>query len=181
MIWRVRSHPIVLNCAVLALLVGTSCLLYRAIKSARQPMPLQFYDPVLEGQQVARGLAGQTKTAPDGHLIELSMVQIIADPKRYHGKAVRVCGFLHVSFEHSAIYLSREDANYLITRNGLWVSSSVNARDSKGMGIRSEFFDRKYVLVEGIFDMESHGHLGAWPGTIRDVWRVMEKVKSNDD
>jgi hypothetical protein len=50
-----------------------------------------------------------------------SLVQLLAHPDRYHGEKVQVQGYLHVRFEGTAIYLSREDAEYGITTNGFWV------------------------------------------------------------
>jgi len=42
-------------------------------------------------------------------------------------------------------------------------------------------FDRRQVLIEGIFDKDSHGHMGAWSGAIHAIWRVMEERKYYDE
>ena len=96
------------------------------------------------------------------------LVQLIADPEDFDGERVRVEGFLHVKFEDNALYLHREDADHLVGRNAAWISF-----DGKVGGDPSAF-DRRYVLVEGVFRADEHGHMGAYSGTIEDVNRVME-------
>jgi hypothetical protein len=102
--------------------------------------------------------------------IGVSMIQLIATPERFHNKAVRVTGFCHDEEEDTAIYLSTEDANYLNGRNALWVAALGNSG-----------FNRKFVITEGIFDKEFHGHMDAYSGAIRDAWRIRDmKQRYND-
>lgn len=96
-----------------------------------------------------------------------SIVQVLAHRDRYHGKEVQVMGYLRVQFEGTAIYLSKEDADYGITRNGFWVT----------LGKGSAKHDQKYVLIEGTFDKDEMGHLSLWQGTIKNVTRVVELTK----
>jgi len=91
----------------------------------------------------------------------VSMVQLLATPERYEGRLVRVKGVAHFEFEESALYLHREDAENMNGSNGLWLST----------GGHDELSD-VFVIVEGRFTARSHGHLGAWPGEIRDVTRL---------
>ena len=37
--------------------------------------------------------------------VETSMVQLLAHPDKYHGKMVRVTGYLHVKFEDNCLIL----------------------------------------------------------------------------
>ena len=91
----------------------------------------------------------------------VSMVQLLATPERYEGRLVRVKGVAHFEFEESVLYLHREDAENMNGSNGLWLST----------GGHDELSD-VFVIVEGRFTARSHGHLGAWPGEIRDVTRL---------
>ena len=100
-----------------------------------------------------------------------SIVELLAQPVRYHGKRVRVKGFLHVRFEGTAIYLSREDAEHLITRNGFWVTFDPKATRFED-GDEPKQLDAKYVLIEGTFDKNGFGHLGGWAGAIKNVDRA---------
>ncbi len=108
----------------------------------------------------------------------VSLVQLLANPERYHNKPVCLEGFLRVEFEGCGIYLSRDDANYLINSNSLWVSFGG---DWKGQGLEPKQFNRKFVLIEGIFKQDDHGHMGMWSGSVHDVWRVMELIKFHND
>lgn len=71
---------------------------------------------------------------------------------------MRVIGFYRGGFEHSAIYLHREDAERAIRANGFWV-----------LGSGLESLDNRYIAIEGIFTTSSGGHLSQWPATICGV------------
>jgi hypothetical protein len=98
--------------------------------------------------------------------VDVSLVQLIANPKDYDGKFVRVIGF--VRLEGNAIYLHQEDYKHGLTRNGLWIDVSDDLRKR-----RSEF-DQKYVLVEGTFNAKDKGHLGMWSGTVEKIKRFQK-------
>ena len=106
---------------------------------------------------------------------QVSLVRLLAAPEAYHGKAVQIEGFLRVGFESTAIYLSSEDAGYLITKNGLWVT--IDEKPWEKQGHKPDKFDKKYVLIEGLFDKNFCGHSGAFSGSIHDIWRVQELRK----
>jgi hypothetical protein len=91
-----------------------------------------------------------------------SIVALLANPGQFEGKPIAVIGFYHESFEHSALYLSREDFRNSITSNGFWVANKV-----------PEPLNDHYVLLEGIFTAKSRGHLGQWPGVICGVSKVV--------
>ncbi len=139
---------------------------------------LQYYDAALASKHIKSGAAGADDDSQP-HPVELSLFQVLSNPERFHGKPVRLWGFLRVRFEGTGIYVTSEDANYVVNRNGLWVS--FEGGSWKECGIRPERFDRRHVLIEGIFDKDDHGHLDAWSGAIHDVWRVLEEKKVFDD
>ncbi len=102
-----------------------------------------------------------------------SIVQILAHRDKYHGKKVRIEGYLHVEFEGTAIYLSKEDAEYGMTRNGFCVSFDKESVPYEGI-VGPVQFDRKYVLIEGTFNKNNMGHMSSWQGAIQGVNRIME-------
>jgi hypothetical protein len=140
---------------------------------------LEFYDVKLATKSLIPDKRGGRDVLISDRLVEVSLIQLISSPERYHGQAVRLSGFLHVEFEGTGIYLSREDANYLINRNGLWVS--FDSGDWSAVGMTPRQFNRKYVLIEGFFDKDNHGHMGAWSGAVRSVWRAMEEQRYYED
>lgn len=95
----------------------------------------------------------------------VSMVQLIATPEKFDGKFVRVIGFLTLEFEGDALYLHREDLVQGLD-NCVWVHrTDVMERDRKTL-------NRHYVVIEGVFDAQDHGHMGMFGGAIKDITRI---------
>ena len=99
--------------------------------------------------------------------ISVSLVQLIANPKTYHGKFVRVVGFVSVRFEGKAVYLHEDDYRHGIYKNGLWL-----ALGGSKSGHEYAEFHGKYVLIEGTFDANMKGHRGAYSGSIKNIKRI---------
>ena len=113
-------------------------------------------------------------SAMDGQPESVSLIRLIATPEAYDGKFVRVEGYLHNKFEDSALYLSKDDADYLVGQNGLWVTyGSVTYKQSLAA-------DGKPVLLEGTFNKSGHGHMGMFAGELKSVSRVMELTRYYD-
>ena len=89
---------------------------------------------------------------------DVSLIMLISNPREFSGKAITVTGFYRSEFEHSAIYLGRDDALNSIAQNGLWVFGGI-----------PETLRNRYVRISGIFNPESHGHMGQWPASICGV------------
>jgi hypothetical protein len=97
---------------------------------------------------------------------DVSMVQLIATPEKFDGKFVRVNGFLNLGFEGDSLYLHREDFVQGLVRNGIWVvRTEAMERDEKKL-------NSHYVLIEGIFDAQHHGHMDMFGGALKNVTRV---------
>jgi hypothetical protein len=125
-------------------------------------------------------LAAMAPTRPAERPQAVSLVQLLASPEKYHGQLVRIEGFLHNKFENSALYLSKQDGDFLIGKNAVWVSYSDEVQlqprdDTKSKKERGlSYFDRKFVLLEGRFDKDVRGHMGAYSGGLTGVTRIME-------
>jgi hypothetical protein len=96
----------------------------------------------------------------------VSLVQLIANPDQYDGKLVRVFGYLNLEFEGDALYLHEEDFRRGLTRNGIWVSL-VAAKVKQ-----TTRPNRRYVLVEGVFNAKDNGHMGLFAGSIGAIQRL---------
>jgi hypothetical protein len=105
----------------------------------------------------------------EAELLDVSLVQLIANPKNYDGKFVRVIGFVRLEEEGTAVYLNQEDDKHSLTRNGLW----LDITDEKS----PTDFDRKYVLIEGTFNAKWKGHRGAWSGSVQQIKRFQVWIK----
>jgi hypothetical protein len=93
--------------------------------------------------------------------LRVSIVQLLASSERFQGKRIEVQGVIQLGNEERALYLSRDDPTYMNVANGLWLDTTKPI-DAKGA----------VVIVEGVFNAEGHGHLGLWPGEIRDISRL---------
>jgi hypothetical protein len=130
----------------------------------------------------ALSVAAQNSVLTEPYLLHPpSLVSVLANPEKYDGKRITVTGFLHVQFEDSGLYLSKEDADYLITENALWVRYSTDAKLDWRCGekfpstLGLSYFDRRYVTLSGTFNMKERGHMGAFSGVLEDVVSVLEQ------
>lgn len=99
----------------------------------------------------------------------VSLVRLIANPERYHNQRIGVRGYLHVFFEGTAIYLSRDDANHLIRANGIRVSFDKAKVPFEGPHGPVRYANQ-YVMLTGTFDTE---HPDWYQGRLRGVDSVM--------
>jgi hypothetical protein len=97
--------------------------------------------------------------------LDVSLVQLIANPKDYDGKVVRVIGFARLEFEGNAVYLHEDDYKHSIYRNGLWIDVTDDMQKKKAE------LDKKHVLLEGTFNARETGHMGLWSGSIQKITR----------
>jgi hypothetical protein len=85
---------------------------------------------------------------PDAERV--SLARVLADPSALHGKAVRVGGFAHFAFEGDSLCLHRDDVEYLIVTNCVWLDVPMRPE------IRA--LSDRYVVVEGVIDAKGRGH-----------------------
>lgn len=95
-----------------------------------------------------------------------SCFALLAQPAAFDGKRVRVTGFVELTFEGNALYLSRELFEAGLSDYAIWL-------DVEGVQIRdSTRVRRRYIVVEGQFDASNGGHLGAFPGALKAITRL---------
>jgi hypothetical protein len=99
--------------------------------------------------------------------LDVSMIQLIANPEKFDGKHIRVIGFLRIEFEGNALYFHRQDYEIGLLKNGIWVDVTPE------MEKQSSKFNMQYVLLEGIFSASEKGHMDAFSGSIKHINRVM--------
>lgn len=97
-----------------------------------------------------------------------SLVKLIATPDKFHGRPITVTGFMNVEFEGNVIYIHKEDYENGLYPNGLW----INLTDAQEKEIDSLNLNKNYVLIEGTFNADGHGHLGLWSGEIDKIERI---------
>ena len=102
-------------------------------------------------------------------LYDVSIPELLAHPGLFHGKRVRILGFLRLEFEGRAVYASREDERQRLHRNGFWVEFL-----NQEVRTQARRLEGHYIFLEGTFDAEFEGHEGLWSGSIRDIYRVVD-------
>ena len=96
-------------------------------------------------------------------LEDVSLIQLIASPEKYEGRLVMVSGFVNLEFEGNGIYLHKDDYEYGLNKNGLWLGAN-ECKHHDGNKLT-----RGYAIVIGRFTSQHQGHMGLWSGEIQDV------------
>jgi hypothetical protein len=103
--------------------------------------------------------------AADPPLDKVSLLQLLAQPEKYHEKEVLIIGYLHLEFEGHNLYLHKEDYDHGIIGNFIWVNSTEKMlTDIKRL-------NNKYVIIKGVFDAKAYGHMGLSAGTLKNITR----------
>ena len=127
----------------------------------------------------------KVETLKNNHV---SIIQLLSNPNKYHNQKIVVSGFLHYRFEDSALYFSKDHADHIINENAFWIDYSdslklyylKNGNSITGSLNEISILNSKYVSVKGTFNKNSFGHLGAFPGTIQNVFEIRELIKWYD-
>ncbi len=153
--------------AFLALAVAITALVFAFLPS-----------PAFNGyneKSVLRGY-GDTPNSHNRYAVSVTMTELLATPEKYHGKLVVVEGVGNLGFESDTLWMSKEAFQYQTDQN-LWLRWSDRAMPYED----AKQFNGKYVLVEGIYDMNDKGHMSGSRGTIRDINRYKIHFTEMDD
>lgn len=107
-----------------------------------------------------------SRNEADNKALDVSIIQLIANPADFDGKIVRVIGVGNIEFEGNGVYLGKDDWRY-VSKNGLWIELGERATPYE----LTKTYNGKYVIIEGTFDMHNNGHFGMWSGAIVDITR----------
>ncbi|WP_183562594.1 hypothetical protein [Mucilaginibacter sp. SP1R1] len=100
--------------------------------------------------------------------LQVSLINLIANPDKYNGKKIRVIGYLHLEFEGNALYLHKEDYDHAMNKNSIWVSIGPKHPEVSNL---KQYSDH-YVIMEGTYDSRMNGHMAMNSGSIKDVTRL---------
>ena len=109
--------------------------------------------------------------------MKVSIINLISTPEKYNGKEVLLDGFLHFKLEDSVLYLSKDHADRLMGKEGVWVDYSSNIELTPKTELGIQHFDGKWVTLVGKFiyeDERGNGHFGLNSGRLDDVSRMWE-------
>ncbi len=74
-----------------------------------------------------------------------------------------VTGYIHLEFEGNGIYLHKDDHQYGLEKNGLWIDL-----DECGLPGEQKFTDG-YAYVVGRFTSTDRGHLDSRSGALQEI------------
>jgi len=107
-------------------------------------------------------------------IIYTSLIRVIATPTNYEGKEVRLIGYVVVGFEHSALYLSRDDAEHSNRESSVWI-------DEPAKSAKIDPMKQGFACVVGTFHSagsEGVGHMGLWPGELTNITLLVRAPKA---
>ena len=91
----------------------------------------------------------------------VSLARVLANPDALQGKAVQLGGFAHIEFEGNCLCLHRDDVQYRILTNCVWLDVRLLPE--------TEAVSDQYVAVVGVVDAKGRGHMGMYQATITQV------------
>jgi len=104
----------------------------------------------------------------------ISLINLIANPEKYHNKLVLVSGHAKIEFENYVLCFSEKP---LSSKDCIWINMGedifdhgTNDQTMKKLEEIVEYwkgFDKKNITIRGFFDMENDGHLGSSSGGIK--------------
>ena len=99
----------------------------------------------------------------------ISLMQLIVNPEKHHGKLVRVIGTSRIEFEGNSIWFTKEHDKHRIYKNAPWIDPDYQVLQATPQQL--EKFNGKYILMEGVCNKDDRGHMGMNSGTLKDVTR----------
>jgi len=92
--------------------------------------------------------------------IEVSPLQLLANPDQYDGALVSVLAWCVIDFEHTSVQVTNDSGEWNLA---IWLDIGGKGYDS--MSAPSPTFCR----VQGIFEQGWAGHMGRWPAQVSPV------------
>lgn len=103
----------------------------------------------------------------------VSIIQLIANPDRYHGKVVSLNAYATVAFENNTLCMvakpaSSMDCVWLQYDDGPWETKADMSRFDRQRAKWLQYHG-KPVFVRGTFNKSNTGHLSCCPGAIEKI------------
>lgn len=111
-------------------------------------------------------------------LYRASVINLFTTPEKFHGKKVRVTGYLSMGYEESVLFFMK-GANHVeavwfeIGDRPLETEADVDRFKKREKEIKAKFNNR-YVLVEGEFDMNVNSRF-LYRGAIKNITRIEQR------
>ena len=103
----------------------------------------------------------------------ISIIELIANPNKYHKKKVEVQGYFTNEFEGTAIYVSKNDFQTSIFKNGVYLYYAKGAMQR--FGIDPPF--QGYMTIVGIYNKDKKGSYNFFSGGFEEVISMQRMYK----
>ena len=90
----------------------------------------------------------------------ISIYRLLAAPRDFDGKLVRVEGYAHFEFEGNGLYPHESDYEARLSRNALWIEVQTAAQRK---------LSGSYVTIIARFRAGPGGHRGLYSGELHDI------------
>ncbi|WP_192820582.1 hypothetical protein [Rufibacter sp. LB8] len=97
--------------------------------------------------------------------ISVEINTLLENPSRFDGKYIEATGILLYEFENVGLYKTRADANRKDSKNALWTDFEEGLLPEEEL----EKLKNKKVIVRGLVNSASKGHLMQFAGTLEKV------------
>ncbi|MFZ6709621.1 hypothetical protein [Undibacterium sp. TC9W] len=126
----------------------------------------------------ATAAAAKTKAKAPEQALDLSLINLIATPERYHGKLVNVTGYIFVGTENMSICpypveVSSKDCVWINIDSGPTASDADQERIFKKLAAL-EKFNKKTATIIARFNKNHQGHFGGWSGELTKIVDVYD-------
>lgn len=111
---------------------------------------------------------------------KVSLITLIANPKKYHKKTIVVEGYFSMETEGQAIFISKDAYQTMIFKNALYIY--INYDSLKKMSIDEPY--KGYVKIEGVFNKDLKGSYDFYSGgleNITNITRLYKKGSSTEE
>ena len=120
---------------------------------------------------------GAMAKAPE-QVLDLSLINLIATPERYHGKLVNVTGYIFVGPENMSICpypveVSSKDCVWINIDSGPTASDADQERIFKKLAAL-EKFNKKTATIIARFNKNQQGQFGGWSGELTKIVDVYD-------
>ena len=130
-------------------------------------------------------------------ILSVSIIQLIANPAEYHGKTIRVDGVVELGKSVNAVSLSKDCWYNMVSKNALYLDFDMEFIGDENLYFEEgahynivnelipyeearEKYNGKYVLIEGVFDMNYRGMRQQHVGGIINITRFSLSTINRD-
>lgn len=111
---------------------------------------------------------------------DVSMIEVIANPKRFHNKKIQVQGYFTSETEGMAIYFSKSDFQNMIYKNAIFIY--ISYEDLERFNLKAP--SQGYVTLIGIYNKDKKGSYDFYSGgfeNVLNISRMYKRGSTNDE